>query len=315
MIKTLKESIQRQRHELEATLSEPLGRIASECASVWPEREKLDEVLNRHLKEVPYCTFLYALDTHGIQISDNIALTGLLPEHFGRDRSSRPYMKEAVPASGFLLSDAYISLRVSRPSLTALQLVRHDGNAVGFVGADFDLRNLPVTADLYEEPTKWRQIKGDAAIRSNIFLQTRVESPLDRNIDQANSILEELFVDRGMFQGVFHYSSSRATIWFFDDPYRYRILTHEELTDPDICLAYRVQPYPDNAIIPSGAIYEILDNMKQLRFADENIYLRSSSINIFNGLISLTFSCDGSHYMTYKEFIDKNVNFWLGSVA
>ncbi len=50
--------------------------------------------------------------------------------------------------------------------------------------------------------------------------------------------------------------------------------------------------------------------MKKLRMADETIYLRSSSINIFNGLISLTFSCDGSHYMSYHEFLDKDLSFW-----
>ena len=53
--------------------------------------------------------------------------------------------------------------------------------------------------------------------------------------------------------------------------------------------------------------------MQQLRMADETIYLRSASINIFNGLISLTFSCDGSHYMHWSEFLDKNVGFWLGT--
>jgi hypothetical protein len=46
--------------------------------------------------------------------------------------------------------------------------------------------------------------------------------------------------------------------------------------------------------------------------ADETIYLRSASINIFNGLISVTFSCDGSHYMRYDEFVEKDMGFWFG---
>jgi hypothetical protein len=49
--------------------------------------------------------------------------------------------------------------------------------------------------------------------------------------------------------------------------------------------------------------------------ADDNIYLRMSSINIFNAMISLTFSCDGSHYMRYDEFLLKNTSFWFGSAA
>ena len=100
-----------------------------------------------------------------------------------------------------------------------------------------------------------------------------------------------------------------------DDPYRYRILQHEDLSDPDICLAYPIRTYPKDATIPKSAIRPILENLKQLRFTDETIYLRSASINIFNGMISLTFSCDGSHYMSYQEFIDKNIGFWIGSTG
>ena len=312
MKSTLKETVQKQRKALESTLSEPLAMLADACAPHWPDREALDDILMQHISDVPNCTFLYGLNTQGMQITDNISRSGLLPEHFGRDRSQRPYMKEVVPASGFLLSEAYISLRAQRPSLTALQLVKHYDAVLGFVGADFDLRNLPVTAELYEEPTQWLQIKGDAAIRGTLFQQTRVDSLLDRDIDQAMSILRELIQAHGMFQCVLHFSSSRATIWLMDDPYRYRILQHDDLSDPDICLAYPVRSYPKDALIPKKAIRQILKNLKQLRFTDETIYLRAASINIFNGMISLTFSCDGSHYMSYQEFIDKNIGFWIG---
>ena len=140
-----------------------------------------------------------------------------------------------------------------------------------------------------------------------------MESALDRNIDQVMSILEELIVERGMFQGVLHFSSSRATVWVVDDPYRYRILQSDALSDPDICLAYPRRPHPVDAEIPADRIGAILQGLKALRFADETIYLRAASINIFNGLISLTFSCDGSHYMPYSEFLDKDTAFWFGS--
>jgi len=46
---------------------------------------------------------------------------------------------------------------------------------------------------------------------------------------------------------------------------------------------------------------------------DETLYLRSGMLNIFNGLIGLTFSCDGSHYMPWDEYLDKNLGFWLGT--
>jgi len=199
--------------------------------------------------------------------------------------------------------------------VTALQRVVRDGETLGYIGADIDLRDLPGTARLYEEPGAWRQIKGDPAVRGTLFHQTRVESLLDRHIDQAFSILEELITERGMFQGVIHFSSSRATVWVVDDPYRYRILDHDALSDPDVCFAYPRCPYPADAILPASAVPRVLEGLRQLRFMDETIYLRSASINIFNGMISLTFSCDGSHYMRYDEFLDKDMAFWVGSAA
>jgi hypothetical protein len=308
-----KVAIQHQREQLAQMLHEPLTRLAQQCAPAWCDRDKLNAVLLAGFAEIPHCTFLYIVNTDGIQVSDNISRDGLLPEHYGRDRSQRPYMREVVPSWGFLLSEAYVSMRAHRPSLTALHIIRVNGKAVGYLGADFDLRNLPVTAVLYEEPSHWIQIKGDPSIRSTVFQQIRTESQLDRNVEQAFSILEELFEDRGVFQAVIHFSSSRATVWFVDDPYRYRILTHEALADPDICLAYPVQPYPDDALMPQSSIEPVLNAMRQLRVADETIYLRSASINIFNGMISLTFSCDGSHYMRYDEFLEKDMRFWFGS--
>ncbi|MGB5261360.1 MAG: PDC sensor domain-containing protein [Gammaproteobacteria bacterium] len=312
---TWKDAIYQQRSSLAETIKAPLAALAGQVADAWGDREALDIVFADNFSSVPCCMFLYAVDTRGIQVSDNVSRGGLLPEHFGRDRSHRPYMREAVPAWGFLLSDAYLSQRAGRPSLTALQVVRKGDDTVGYIGADFDLRDLPVTAPHYEEPDAWRQIKGDPAIRGTVFQQCRVDSLMDRNMDPAIAILEDLMMERGLFQAVIHFSSSRATVWFVDDPFRYRILDHEALSDPDICMLYPRRTYPDDALIPQQMISAILTGMRQLRTADETLYLRSASINIFNGMISLTFSCDGSHYMSWHEFLDKDMSFWLGSAA
>ncbi|PKM42740.1 MAG: hypothetical protein CVV05_17250 [Gammaproteobacteria bacterium HGW-Gammaproteobacteria-1] len=308
-----KESIYLQREQLGRLLHEPLARLAERCVAAWGDRALLDDVLIEHFAEIPHCANLYCLGTDGVQICDNVTTSGLEPDHFGRDRSQRPYMKEAVPSWGFLLSDAYIALKKHRPSLTALQIVRDGTQVLGYLGADFDLRDLPVTSALYDEPGEWRQIKGDPSIRGSVFQQSRVESPMDRMLDQSLSILEELLTQRGVFQCQIHFSSSQATIWTVDDPYRYRILDQEALSDPDICLVYPAQPYPANAVIPASDIGPILDILRALRMADENIYLRLSSINIFNGMISLTFSCDGTHYMRHDEFLRKDLSFWFGS--
>ena len=312
MNEILRSAIHHQRIELAEMLQEPLGELAEQCAKVWGSREELDSVLTDGFRTVPHCLFLYAMNPEGIQISDNIGIGGLLPEHFGRDRSVRPYMREVVPPWGFLLSDAYLSLRVNRPSVTALQVVRSDDEMLGFIGADFDLRDLPSTTETFEESIDWRQIKGDPSIRGTVFQQHRVESLMDRNMDTNCAVLEDLITERGLFQAVIHFSSSRATVWFMDDPFRYRIFDHEALSDPDICLLYPRRQYPGEAVIPQDRVTDILNGMRQLRTADDTLYLRSASINIFNGLISLTFSCDGTHYMSWQEFLDKDMSFWVG---
>jgi hypothetical protein len=313
MDKSWQESIYLQREELSKMLREPMAQLANKCLPAWGNRENLNQVIQNGFSNIRYCKYLYCLDQNGVQISDNYGADGFNLKHFGRDRSHRPYMKEAIPSWGFLLSDAYISQIAKRPSLTVLQEVRKDGELTGFLGADFDLRNLPVTSRLYDEPGLWRQLKGDQAIRNTVFLQSRVESRMDQNYDQVMSVLEELLTNRGVFQCVLHFSSSRITIWTTEDPYRYRLLEHDALSDPDICMIFPVCPYPINAEIPQQEIPVILATMKVLRMSDATFYLRTASINLFNGTISLTFSCDGSHYMSYVEFLMKGSSFWFGN--
>ena len=87
------------------------------------------------------------------------------------------------------------------------------------------------------------------------------------------------------------------------------------LQDTDICLLYPSRPYPADAAIPRDKITRILNSMQSLRIVDTTIYLRTASINIFNGMVSLTFSCDGSHYMRFDEFLAKGPAFWSGVPA
>ncbi len=306
-----KENIYLQREELAHILREPLAQLAEHCAPQWDDCNALDAILAEHFASIPYCSLLYCMATDGIQICNNVGPDGVIPDHFAIDRSQRPYMKEAVPEWGFLLSDAYIGLTEHRPSLTALQVVSGDDRTLGYLGATFDLRNLPVTSELYEEPGYWRQVKGDPAIRSTVFQQSRVESRMDRNMERALSILEELLTQYGVFQCQIHFSSSQATIWTMDDPFRYRILDHEALSDPDICLIYPARAYPEDAAIPQSDIKRILKSFEALRFSDPTLYLRMASINIFNGMVNVTFSCDGSHYMPHVEFLMKGPSFWF----
>ena len=301
---------------LSSRLAGPMHRLATGCVDVWPERTALEKVLERGLELLPYCKYLFVLDNHANQITANISHKGLLPENFGRDRSERPYMADSIAGEKFTLSDAYISRNARRPSLTAVQqILDQDNKLLGYLGVDFDLRELPLTREAYRQEDKWMQIKGDPAIRSGLFMQQRIESAMDSRIDEVLDLVVELVEVHGVFHAKLHFSSSRATLWLLDDPLRYRILDIEDLTDPNICMAWPLHDYPDDAEVPLERVKEIYHMFRDLRFMDETIYLRAGSLNIYNGMVGLNFSCDGSHYMHWTEFTDKNVGFWLGTSA
>lgn len=309
----LKESVLLQRQVLSEIMAHALLRLAGLCREVMGDRHALESVLTEALPHLSYCKHLYVLDDAGQQLTANITQHGSDASHLHRQRMARPYMQGIVGVTDFKLSDAYISRNQKRPSLTAVQVIRSAaGERLGFLGADFDLRELPHTEKLYKEPEDWRQIKGDPAIRGGVFLQQRIDSLMDQQIDNVLSVMNELILERGVYHGKFHFSSNRATLWHADDPFVYRLLTIDELTAPDICLAYPRRPYHERAIVPPGQVREVFEIFKQLRFADENVYLRAGSLNIINGMVGLNFSCDGSHYMRFDEFLAKNTDFWFG---
>ena len=314
MSKALQNAVARQRMLLGSRLSGPMRRLAIDCAAVWPERNALEQVLEQGLEILPACKYLYILDDRVRQITSNISHKGPLPENYGRDRSKRPYLADAIAGEKFSLSDAYISRNARRPSLTAARhILDEDGRLLGYLGVDFDLRELPLTREVYRQPEQWMQIKGDPAIRGGLFMQQRIDSAMDERIDEVLDLVVELVKVYGVFHAKLHFSSSRATLWLLDDPLRFRILDIEDLTDPGICLAWKQHDYPDEAEIPIERVKDVFHTLRELRFMDETLYLRAGSLNIFNGIVGLNFSCDGSHYMHWSEFLNKNVGFWMGT--
>ena len=313
MSQALKTAVARQRMLLHGRLEGVMSRLAARCRDAWGDRTTLEALLTEALPGLPSCRYVYVLDREARQVTANMTRQGALPEHHGRDRSQRPYLAEALAGAAFSLSPAYLSRNQRRPSLTAVRhITQGDDGHLGFLCADFDLRDLPLTRELYRQPEQWLQLKGDPAIRGGLFYQQRVESLMDSRIDEVLDLVTELILAHGAFHAKLHFSSSRATLWFLDDPYRYRVLDYEDLSDAGICLAYPRRDYSEEAVVPADRLGAIFRTFRELRFMDENIYLRSGSLNIMNGMVALNFSCDGSHYMPWEEFLDKRLDFWLG---
>lgn len=317
MDSNLKQSVKQQRELLTRRLGGKLSHFAKELAYLMNDADLLNDHLVKAISDLPYCKYIYVLDASAKQLSATVSHSNVKLEGISRDRSLRPYMKNMfVPRHGvdFELSSAYISSNKKRPSITGVQLIRGKNNErLGFLGIDYDLRELPREDSIYEEPRKWRQIKGDPAIRSGLFSQERTESQMDARLDDITSILEELMLENGVHHCQIHYSSSRATIWHVDDPYTYRILTMDELSDTEICLAYPKRPYFERNIVPREDIIKVFKHFSALRFADETVYLRSGSLNLVNGFVGLNFSCDGTHYLTFDDFLSRGLEFWFGA--
>ena len=155
-------------------------------------------------------------------------------------------------------------------------------------------------------PHKWLQIKGDPSVRAFLFQQSRVESLFDGNIDRIHEIVNVLLTRKGAFHLKLHYSSSQLTCWFADDAYRYRVYVKEEVLEPGFIERFRdcgvdhLQPLVDDRDINM-----VLREFRRLRTTDETIYLRNGSINRINGMIGMSFSCDGAHYIDHKTFFEK----------
>ena len=151
---------------------------------------------------------------------------------------------------------------------------------------------------------EWLQIKGDPAVRRFLFQQTREASLFDLRIDRLMDVVEEFLIIRGVFHAKIHFSSNQLTCWFYDDPYRYRVFIGEELFENGFMERFPRSIFAERPVIDATAIRPILAEFKRLRLTDQSVYMRNGSINRINGLIGMTFSCDGSHYIDHRKFFE-----------
>jgi hypothetical protein len=243
---------------------------------------------------------IYLLNSDREQISSDIYKDGINNEFLCKELDKKLFVVEHP--SDFYISNTYISHTTLRPSVSAVNVLKNDDEIIGYLVLDIIVRSI--SNDAASNSNKYLQLKGDPAIRENIFNGTRKQSEMDNKVDDVHAICQEMICELGIFHLKLHYSSSRATFWSYDNPYEYVVHTIDEILTPDICLLYAAKSYPKNAKIPKEKVKEILSKMKNLRYMDDNIYLRAGSINIMNGYIALNFSCDGSHYLEADEFLE-----------
>jgi hypothetical protein len=150
---------------------------------------------------------------------------------------------------------------------------------------------------------RWLQIRGDPSIRQFLFSQSRVNNEFDDHLDTVLENVDQLLHEHGIFHAKIHFSSGQVTLWSMLDPYNYQVRLKEEFLAPGFVRQFDHRPYPVNAVVPPEQIRPILEILCTLRHKDDSIYLRSGSLNVINGMVGLNFSCDGSHYIDFREFI------------
>jgi hypothetical protein len=159
-------------------------------------------------------------------------------------------------------------------------------------------------------PQRWLQIKGDPSVRAFLFEQQRVASLFDGSLDQVHALVAALLTRKGVFHAKVHYSSSQLTCWFARDPFCYEKFLKEEVLEEGFLDRF---PDSDHAgrvpVIDGAGIDRVLGEFRRLRLTDETIYLRNAAMNLINGMINMSFSCDGTHYIDHKTFFEKLENF------
>jgi hypothetical protein len=158
------------------------------------------------------------------------------------------------------------------------------------------------TASSCDSPLPWLQIKGDPSIREQVFEQTRKTSEFDRQVERVLNIVERLFTERGVFHVIVHFSSNQLTCWFLNDPFRYKVFVGSTVLDDGFVDGFPLISPWIGASVNSIELKVILQEFKRLRLRDEHLYLRNGSLNIINGMVGLSFSCDGTHYIVADEF-------------
>jgi len=155
-------------------------------------------------------------------------------------------------------------------------------------------------------PQRWLQIKGDPAVRGFLFAQQRVDSLFDASIDRVHAIVLALLARKGAFHTKIHYSSSQLTCWFARDPFCYEKFVREEVLDEAFLDRFADGDYAGrHAVLTLAEVERILAEFRRLRLTDQTVYLRAGSVNLINGMINMTFSCDGTHYIHHKTFFEK----------
>ena len=304
-----KETVSNKKKFLSSLIKAPLGSLEQSCCERWSDPEALTTFLQDSLCRLPHCQLLYILDTQGKQLTGNITRNGIDTTWEGQDLSGRPYFTGNLPFRGMILSPAYLSQRSMQPCITAVQSINSDNELLGFIVADFHLKDLPIISTSTLQRMHTQQSQHHPAKGSGN--QKRRTTEIDTNIDYLIYALSTLMQEHGVFHCKLHFDSDRCNMWSYQNPHNYQLHSVQELMSSELFDQYPATDYQPQNQVPAEQIPLVFAQLKALRQADDNTYLQSGSLNIVNGMVSLTFIHDEPQYISAEEFLNHDLGYWL----
>ena len=128
----------------------------------------------------------------------------------------------------------------------------------------------------------------------------------DDHMEQLLSIVETLITRKGVFHIAIHFSSSQLVCWTFDNPYSYQIYHADEIFSDHFMRLFAPLDAHLHTCIEHEQLVPILNTLKSLRNKPDGSELRNASIHMLNGYIALSFACDDTRYINFKNFISMN---------
>ncbi len=301
----VKSTLGEQRKLLTGIIEPSLVSIAHQCAVVWDDVDQIDAILKAQFSNTPYLQLLYIIDKEGKQVSSNVSPCGIDVSYRGQDLSRRPYAVSLAPKRCFSLSSVYISQTTGRPSISAVQPVMNESKFLGFLIGDFDIRHLPLNIPQPRPVVSLSQLQEEGTAAAPAIPPTvkRIFSLIDQHRYKIHAMVEKLILEHGIFHCTINYTNGQIALWHFNDPYRYHLHSVEDLLDCNLTNQYPYLDYAEPATVTAKQICECFGRFSELRMQSADNYLCSSSLNVVNGMIELTFSDNHQQYLPVKTFL------------
>ena len=126
-------------------------------------------------------------------------------------------------------------------------------------------------------------------------------SHFDDHLDELMDICEQLIQHNGVFHLTIHFSSSQLVCWTFDNPYTFQVYNADEVFSENFLRLFAPLDSKLHTCIARNQVKPLLQSLKGLRQKTAGSELRNASIHMMNGFIALSYACDDTRYINFKN--------------